>query len=194
MRHTIPWTTIQLGVAMAVVAILGVAAAAWACTPKPQNFALDPPVAAADQPAVEVTATGQLAADRDGTIHWTGGDGPVLAQATPQQHTGQFTATFQVPDSAEPGVAYVVAAAGDDASQGVTRAALELTGSGDPAATSSWQAGDQPTVTDTETGPAGLSTPAMAGMGMLALGGAALFASFTTVAVQRRRVPTHRMG
>jgi len=198
MSPTIRWSTIQLGAAMAVLAILGLGAAAWACTPKPQNFALDPPVAsAADQPA-QVTATGQIAGNSEVTLHWNGVDGPVLARTQPAPAAnGQFSTTFEVPESAEPGVAYVVASTGDDTSEGVARAALQVTGDGqsaDAAATSSWQAADQPTVTDTETGPAGLSTPAMAGMGMLALGGAALFASFTTVAVQRRRVPTHRMG
>ena len=201
MSRAMPWSTVQLGVAVAVLAAVGLAGAAWACTPRPQNFALDPPVVAAgDQPA-QVTATGAGVANSNVAMHWNGVDGPVLAEAeTPADaaQDGEFATTFEVPENAEPGVAYVVAVAERDGeSQGVARAALQVTADGQPAdaaATSSWQAADQPTVTDTETGPAGLSMPAMAGMGMLTLGGAALFASFTTVAVQRRRVPTHRMG
>jgi hypothetical protein len=198
MSRTIPWATIQLGAAMAVLAAVGVAAAAWACTPKPQNFALDPPVAAAAAQPAEVTATGQIAGDSEVTLHWNGVQGPVLAQTTADAHTGQFAATFEVPESAEPGVAYVVASTGNDASQGVARAALQVTGQGqgaDQTASSAWQAEpNQATAATSPISPAGLSTPAMAGMGMLALGGAALLASFTTAAVQRRRTPARRVG
>jgi hypothetical protein len=163
----------------------------WACTPKPQNFALDPPVATPGEQPAKVTATGQSVADSEVTLHWNGVDGPVLAETSPDMD-GHFTATFEVPEQAEPGVAYVVASTGEDSTQGVARAALEITGSGEPgetAATSAWQAGQQPTTADTPAGPAGMSTPTLAGLGMLTLGSVALFASFSTVAVQRRRTP-----
>lgn len=197
MSRAMPWSPVTLGVALAVLLAVGVAGAVWACTPKPQNFALDPPAAAAGQQGAQVTATGTTTPDSDVAIHWNGVDGPVLAQTTANGHNGQFSATFAVPDSAEPGVAYVVASAEHGDTQGVTRAALQLTGDGEQAtATSAWQAsGSQATTADAvEAGPAGMSTPTAAGLGMLALGGAGLFASFTAVAVQRRRVPTHRLG
>lgn len=200
MSRALPVSRIQLAIVLAVLATVGVAGAVWACTPKPQNFALDPPAAAAGHdPPAQVTATGQTTPDTEVTVHWNGVDGPLLAETTADPaHQGQFSATFEVPESAEPGVAYVVATAGDGADQGVARAVLELTGDGQPATTaptSAWQASaDAATADPAEAGAAGMATPTVAGLGMLALGGAGLFASFTTVAVQRRRVPAHRPG
>lgn len=194
MSRALPLSRIQLAVALAVLVAVGVAGAVWACTPKPQNFALDPPVAAAgDQPA-QVTATGRSIPNSEIAIHWNGVDGPVLAETTVGGE-GHFATTFEVPEQAEPGVAYIVASAEQGSAQSVARAALELTGDGEPAeaaSTSAWQANPSQATAQTEA--AGMSTPTMAGLGMLALGGAGLFASFTAVAVQRRRVPAQRVG
>lgn len=196
MSRTRPLSTLQLALALAVLLTVGVAGAVWACTPKPQNFALDPPVAAAgDQPA-KVTATGQSIPNSEIAIHWNGVDGPVLAETTVGGE-GHFATTFDIPESAEPGVAYIVASAEQGSAQSVARAALEVTGSGEQANTtaSAWQAGPtQATSQAAHSEAGGLSTPTMAGLGMLTLGGAGLLASFTAAAAQRRRVLTHRLG
>jgi hypothetical protein len=179
-----------LGLALAAALLVALAGAVWACTPKPEAFALDTLEAAGGE---SVQATGTAAGGGPLQIRWNGVDGPVLAEATPQDlDRGAFSATFEVPEDAEPGVNYVVASA-SEANAGVARAALEVTG-GEQATTASetaWEFTQDPAAT-TDTSaltPQGLTAPLAAGAGLLSLGLVGLFTGAAVAGVQIRRSP-----
>lgn len=181
---------VQLGLVLAAAFLLALAGAAWACTPRPENFALDTMAAAGGE---QVTASGSVPSTQPVALRWNGITGPVLATATPTTD-GTFSTTFEVPENAESGVAYVIADVRDD-STGVARAALEITGGEQASAThTAWDVSPGDTMTHTAPIPGGLTAPLMAGAGLLTLGMAGLFAGATAAAVQQRRVPARVPG
>lgn len=173
-----------LGLALAVMLLVGLAGAVWACTPQPEQFALDTAAASRGEP---VTVSGKTVPLSEVAIRWNSLDGPVLA--TVDTRTGEFSETIEVPADAEPGVAYVIAE--PEGNGGIARAAFEVTG-GESATTpseSAWNLAQDPTMTDTSASPAGMTAPVAAGAGMLSLGLVGLLGGATVATVQQRRVP-----
>lgn len=179
-----PIVKTKVALAVIALAVIGVAGVAVACTPKLEQFALDPPAASSGEP---VTVSGTAAPMSEVTLRWNSLDGPVLA--TVDTTTADFSETIRVPDDAEPGVAYVIAE--PEGNTDVARAAFEVTG-GEQATTatqSAWDLSQDPTTADTVPSPAGLTAPVAAGVGLLTLGVVGLFAGATVATVQTRRAP-----
>lgn len=178
----------------AVVGVVALAGVAFACTPKPQVFALD---AAAARPGEQVVVSGTMPPTPGATgalapiqIRWDATDGPVLAEV-PVEPGGSFTATITVPQDAEPGWSYIAASA-DDQATGVARAALEVTGDAQAvtASSSPWDLSSD--LAATQAAGQGISAPVAAGAGMLGLGLVGLFAGAATAAVSARPVLARR--
>lgn len=186
MRQRIP--RVKVGLAVVVFAVVGMAGVALACTPKPQSFALD---AAAGPKGEQVTVSGQTVPMATVGIRWDTTTGPVLAETTAEPD-GSFAVPVEVPAGAEPGVGYLVGSFatylhGQEA--GVARAAFEVT-DGEQAAVSTqspWNLAQDPTVVNAGGGLAPLSTPLVAGLGMLSVGLVGLFAGVAMAAVGPRR-------
>lgn len=174
----------KLGVAafMAVATAMVVASAAWACTSQARSFALD---GITGPRGSEVTATGEAVLQDTApmTIRWNSVSGPVLAEVTSSY---EFSVPLTIPD-AEPGVYYLVAVSGDTA---MARAAFEVTGDAAPGSVAPVSAWSQQTNFDPAPSSSGGSSPTLvAGMVLLGLGTAGLFAGFGVAASRRRRAP-----
>lgn len=87
----------------AAVAVVAMAATAWACVPV-ATLQASPSEAA---PGDEITITGRFYNENAVTLHWNGLDGPVLGTITPENRL--IDGTVRVPRSAEPGNYTVVA-------------------------------------------------------------------------------------
>lgn len=188
MRHRLK--SMKAVLFLVVVAVLALAGTAFACTPKPEKFALDSPAA---RPGESVTVAGATFPLAEVTIHWNSVDDAVLAETTAEPVTGDFSETFEVPADAEPGVAYVVASVGDRG--GMTRAALEVTGSEQATASQEvWTLAQDPALSDATTSGLSASPPLVAGMAMLTVGLVGLSAGATAASLQRRTAaaPAHR--
>jgi hypothetical protein len=179
-------TTAKLAAVLVATAGFVAAGAAFACTPKPQDFTLSQ---AAGPRAAEVSVRGVGVAPRGAVaIRWNSATGPVLAETT-ADNSGSFSAPVRIPGDAEGGVSYIVAVAGDNG--GVARAAYQVTGTGQTAeaAAPAWSLATDPALAD--GGSSGPSAPIVAGVGMLTLGLVGLFTGFAVVSVRSRRAPAN---
>lgn len=175
---------------VALVGLMLLGSAAWACTYQPQMFTLN---AQSGPRGAQVTATGQ-GVTRGGPVElrWNSLRGPLLAEAAADD-SGSFSLVATIPD-AVPDIYYVVAAVGDE---GIARAAFQVTPTevlstgdrivasdarGAEGAANRWSVSTVGSLTPTERTPSfGL------GLGLLAVGSVAVFASLTAAVVGRSR-------
>lgn len=163
----------MIGVAAAVASVLGAGSAAWACTAQ-LGTTVKPGVVA---PGAMVTVEG------DGSpgpveIRWDGVDGEVLARVADGK---AYAVTATVPQ-AEPGVHTVVAVSRDAEGKVTSRGqfALEIRAAGSTGTRS-------PELYRGLSSDNGLDTQRAVGVGLLGLGGAALFGGFAVAEARRRK-------
>lgn len=167
-------------VGIVLVAVVGWAGAAFACTAQSQVLA--PPEAA---PGATVQVEGRtLPSGGPVEIRWNGVKGSVLASGMPVN--GQLSVPIQIPTMTPPGVyaLTLVAATGE-----VGRTALEVGAPGlvrTPDASPWSSEGRSPATTPASSGAGSL------GVGLLAVGLVGLFAASTVAVARRRRAPVDR--
>lgn len=160
---------------------------AWACTGQPQVFSVTPLAATAGS---EVTMRGGLVAPgRELELRWNGVTGPTLTRTVVDEEA-TFAMAFTLPEDAEPGV-YSVVAVSDDQGVGVGRSAIEVLA--DPGAEQAavgsaegFAAEEAPGLNVADQADP-VTAPLVAGVALLSLGVAGLFAGFALATVQRRR-------
>jgi len=166
-----------------IAVVLGTLAAAWACTGQPQVFSVNPITAPV---GAQVTMRGEaVAVGAPVELRWNGVAGPKLAEVTADSRAG-FEMVFTVPEVA-PGVYSLVVVTRDGAAA-VGRTAFEVSGAGTVTADSGFASATQAAGLDAAV-PVGSSAALLAGVGLLAAGGVALFAGFAVATVRRRRAP-----
>lgn len=172
----------KLGAAAFAVAMVTMVtvSTAWACTAQARSFELN---AISGPQGSDVTATGEAVLQDAApmTIRWNSVTGPVLAEVT---SSSEFSVPMAIPD-VDPGVYYLIAVSDGTA---MARAAFEVTGDAAPGGlpVSAWNTETDFTSTPSSVG--GQSPTLVAGMVLLGLGTAGLFAGFTVAVARRRRV------
>lgn len=167
------------------------AAAAWACL----SLAGISTNNATVQPGQSVVVNGVEFGSNPVQIHYNGLNGPVLATATPDSNSGNFTQAVTIPATASPGQAVLVAteaaATPDGKNNGSStgapaRALINVTGAGGaPLAATSANAARATGVTT--SAPTGVGTLALVGLG--AAGVSLLAGGMFALVGSRRRSP-----
>jgi len=187
----------MMSVAAMAWILMGIAGAAFACTPITSMRVTPagvPASAGADnskvsaKPGETVTVTVVNGADAfsgGAEVRWNSMNGPLLATVAQRN----FAVPVEVPTDARPGVYYLVVAAPEPSGGVVGKAVttLMVTSSDGTAAAPAQTAWDSPIDTPA-TADTGWSALAL-GLGLMSVGLVTLFAGVTVAVVGRRRVP-----
>ena len=182
----------------ALVLVLGITSAAWACTGSPpQISALAPQMGLAGS-EVRV-AGGNFAGPVE--LRWNSVNGPLLATAV---DGASFAVPVTIPADAQPGIFYVVAVQRTSAGDVLTKVSqtFEVAAPADSGPTASaqtvpaglWPSFSSPAMSSPSLvdSPAPASSGLPLGVGVLAVGLVTMFSGVMVAELRRRRVPASR--